>query len=157
MYRPTFYNEDSALPVYKWTTSSTHFSVEELARILLTDCVPQPKLCTKQPVRVCHNATFVVNLHSLDHQHDVRADENGVWIRKGSPIAYISVHTSGGHSKVFRRMSLGNHPNHYKLTRVYYRHSSSLDFQRIITTVHGKLIECGRPLLHVSISGVSHA
>ena len=32
-----------------------------LARVLLTDSVPKQKLYTKQPVRVCHNATFVVH------------------------------------------------------------------------------------------------
>lgn len=61
-YRPPSYCEDSDLPVYKWTTSNMHFSVEELARILLTDSVPKAKMCTKQPVHVCHNSTFVVDL-----------------------------------------------------------------------------------------------
>ena len=114
-----------------------HFSVEELARVLLTDSIPKQKLCTKQPVRVCNNATFVVDLNSLDHHQDIRADENGVWIRKGSPVAYVSVHTKDTQTKIFRRTSMGNHPNHFKITRICYRHSSSPDFQRIITTAYG--------------------
>ena len=89
-----------------------HFSVEELARILLTNSVPEQKLCTKQPVRVCHNATFVVDLNSLDHHQDIRANENGVWIWKGSPVAYVSVHTKDCQTNIFRRTNMGNHPNH---------------------------------------------
>ena len=30
----TYYNNNSSLPVYKWTTYQTHFSVEELAKEL---------------------------------------------------------------------------------------------------------------------------
>ena len=40
------------------------------------------KACTTQPVQVCHNVTFLVDLQ--DDPMDVRADENGVWDRKGS-------------------------------------------------------------------------
>ena len=45
---------------------------------------------------VCHNVAFVVNLHSLDDPKDLRADENGVWKRMGSPIAYVSIHRNHG-------------------------------------------------------------
>ena len=79
-----------------------HFSVEELAKILLTDSVSKQQVCRKQPVRVCHNAAFVVDLNSLDHHQDIRADENGVWIRKGSPVAYVSVHTKDNQTRIFR-------------------------------------------------------
>ena len=114
-----------------------HFSVEELAKILLTDSVSKQQVCRKQPVRVCHNAAFVVDLNSLDHHQDIRADENGVWIRKGSPVAYVSVHTKDNQTRIFRRTSMGYHPNHFKISRIYYRHSSSPDFQRIISTAYG--------------------
>ena len=138
--RPLNYNQDSKLPVYKWTSCNTHFPLEELARILLTDNVTtKEKVCTKQPVRVHHNTAFVVDVHSLDHPQDICADENGVWIRKGSPVAFVSIHTKDEETKIFKRSSLGNHPNHFKISRVYYRHASSPDFQRIITTAYGML------------------
>jgi len=138
--RPLTYNQDSELPVYKWTTSNTHFPLEGLARVLLTDDVPKEKVCMKQPVRVHHNASFVVDVHSLDHPQDIRADENGVWMRKGSPVAFVSIHTKDNKMKIFRQSSMGNHPNHFKISRVYYRHASSPDFQSIITTAYGMYI-----------------
>ena len=79
-----------------WTNSKTQFSVEELARLLLIkSTVPQSKICSKQPVRVSHNVSFVVDLNALDDPKDIRADENGVWQCNGSPVTYVSIH---GHS-----------------------------------------------------------
>ena len=133
-----FYDEDPSLPVYQWTKPKQHYSIEELANILIVNPVAKEKICTKQPVRVSQNVAFVVDLHSLDDPLDIRADENGVWNRKGSPVAYISVHTDSGKTRIFKRSRMGNHPHHFKVTRTYYRHSSSPDFSRIITTVNGE-------------------
>ena len=98
-------------------------------------------MCSTQPVHVCHNVAFLVDLHALDDSMDIRADENGVWDRKHSPVSYVSVHRNGSTTTVHKRNKLGSHSHHYKLTtRVYYLHSSSPDFTRIITTVNGKFI-----------------
>ena len=115
----------------------------DLAKLLVANPVLKEKICTKQPLRVCQNVSFIVDLHSLDDPHDIRADENGVWKRKGSPVAYVSIHTQkSGEKKVFKRSRICDHPHHYKLTRTYYRHTSSPDFTRIITTVHGERCFC---------------
>ena len=95
-------------------------------------------LCTKQPVQVCQNVAFVVDLQSVYDPLDIRADENGVWHLKGSPVAYGSIHTSSGNTRMLKRSKMGNHSHHYKLTRTCYRHTSSPDFTRINTTVHCK-------------------
>ena len=134
-----FYCGDHDLPVYRWTNSKTQFSAEELARILLIDsAVPQQKVCTKQPIHVCHNVAFVVDLHALDEPKDIRADENGVWQCNGSPVTYVSIHGQSTNTKIFRRQNMGSHSHHYKVSRTYYCHSSSPDFRRVITTVQGK-------------------
>ena len=123
--------------MYKWTHSQQHFSIEELGKILLGG-IPEEKICTSQPVLVCHNVAFVVNLHSLDDPKDLRADENGVWKRMGAPVAYVSLHKNHGSvPEIKRRTKMGNHSHHYKISRTYYRHSTSSDFRRIITTVQG--------------------
>lgn len=49
-----------------------------------------------------HNTAFVVNLDSLDAHNDIRADENGVWKRKGAPVGYVSLHGN----KVVRRTKM---------------------------------------------------
>ena len=76
--KPPYYNHNSALPVYKWNYSNYHYSIEELARILLTDSVTKEKLCSRQPTCVNNNASFAIDLDALDDYNDIRANENGV-------------------------------------------------------------------------------
>ena len=66
----------------------------------------------------CESVAFVVDLHSLDDPLDNHTDENGVWKRKGSPVAYVSLHTNSGKTTVFKRSRMGSHPNHYKVVLI---------------------------------------
>lgn len=116
-YGREFYNGDCTLPVYKWSRSREHYPLETLAKLLITDTVPSSSICSKQPVQVCRNASFVVDLHQLDDPADVRADENGVWKRKGSPVAYVSMHTNEGKTRFFRRAKAPTRSNQYKITQ----------------------------------------
>ena len=141
IHRCEYYNDNKMLPVFRKSSTREHYSIETLAKLLLdTDSsVAKGKraVCSTQPVQVCHNASFLVDLNSLADAMDIRADENGVWLRKGSPVTYVSIHKNGSSIAVHKRSKLGSHAHHYKITRVYYRHSSSPDFTRIITTVNG--------------------
>ena len=74
-----FYGRDPSLPVYKWTKPHQHFSVEELAKLLITNLVPKEKVCSKQPVRVCRKVPWssdkkarLVMSSSSDHPHLVK-------------------------------------------------------------------------------------
>ena len=137
--RKSFYNGDAELPVYKWDGSKEHYSLDFLADVLLNDSVPLSRVCSKQPVHVCRNVSFVVDLDMLDDPTDVRADENGVWMRQGSPVAYVSKHTKeGGKSRFFRRTKKPTQSHQFKITRTYYRHASSPDFTRMIVVAHGE-------------------
>ena len=139
---PSLYNGDDELPVYRWNRSKEQYTLDSLANVLLTDSVPPSSICSKQPVHVCRNVSFVVDLHKLDDPVDVRADENGVWVRKGSPVAYVSMHTKEGKTRFFRRTMKPTQPHQFKITRTYYRHASSPDFTRMIAVAHGKLLLC---------------
>ncbi len=131
-----FFNNDCQLPVYK--QGNQRFSLETLSEILLTDFVPFEKVCSKQPVQVSKNMSFAVDLYDLDDPVDIRADENGIWARKGSPVAYISLHTKDKKNIIHRRSKLGKLSTHFKVT--YYQHACSPDFNRIITVSYGKQV-----------------
>ena len=73
----------------------------------------------------------------MDDPKDIRADDNGVWVRTGSPVAYVSIHQTRESQEIHRRKKMKILPHHYKLTRTYYRHADSPDFKRIITTAEG--------------------
>ena len=137
---PSLYNGE--LPVYRWNQLKEHYTLDCLANVLLTDTVPPFSICSKQPVHVCRNVSFVVDLHKLDDPVDVRTDENGVWVRKGSPIAYVSVHSKKGKTRFFRRTKKPTQPHQFKITRTYYQHASSPDFTRMIAVAHGKVLLC---------------
>lgn len=133
-----YLNDDRCIPVYM--KGHQTFSLEALSEILLTNLVPPEKLCSKTPFQVEKNMSFVVDMHKLDNPADIRADENGIWIRKGSPVAFISLHQKPGKKAcIYRRSSLGNHKHHFKVTRSYWQHSCSPDFKRMIVTAHGIL------------------
>ena len=136
-----FYNGDDELPVYRWNGSKEHYSLDSLADVLLNDSVPLSRVCSKQPVHVCHNVSFVVDLEKLEAPTDVRADENGVWMRQGSPVGYVSKHIKEGKAKFFRRTKKPTHAHQFKITRTYYRHASSPDFTRMIVVAHGECIQ----------------
>lgn len=111
--------------------------------ILICQDMDQAKICTQQPVYICHNSSFVVDQTTLDDPDDLKADENGVWKRKGSPQSLTSAYTIiGTKRKVYRRSQMGSTIHHYKITRTYYHHSSSPDFRRTIVTVHSKHHVC---------------
>ena len=118
--------------------TNQHFSVEDLAQILLTKSVISSQICVEQPCYVQRNAAFVVDLHKLKDPLDIKADENGTWIRKGSPVAYVSIHKDKGVTSIFRRPKIGKYSHHFKISRTYYRHSCSPDFFRIIAMAYGK-------------------
>jgi len=110
---PSLYNGDDELPVYRWNQSKEHYTLDSLANVLLTDSVPPSSICSKQSVHICRNVSFVVDLHKLDDPVDVRADENGVWVWKGSPVAYVSMHTKKGKTRFFRTKKL-TQPHQFK-------------------------------------------
>ena len=133
-----YYNEDCNLPVYKFTKRGEKLGIEQLGEIMLFGNLDEKLVCCRQPTNVCHNSVFVVDLHMLIDPYDIRADDNGTWNRTGSPIAYVSVHEdSSGHKSLAKRSRLRQFPNHFKISRVYFKHSTSPDFKRIITTAEG--------------------
>ena len=65
-----------------------------MLRVLVV-AVPNNKICTQQPVYIQRDVSFVIDLNCLEDPRDIRTDENGSWIRKGSPVGYASVSTDG--------------------------------------------------------------
>jgi hypothetical protein len=123
-------------PVYKWTARNEHFSLRELVDILLLKNVPASSICSAQPSRVKKNVSFVVDLHQLNNPRDIRADENGVWLRKGAPVAYISLQQKDGEISVHKVNSMSSVSTSFKIVRSYYRHSASPDFSRTIAMAY---------------------
>ena len=73
--------------------------------MLICGDVSKEKICCMQPVNVSSNVSFVVNIEALDNPNDLKADDVGVWERKGSPVAYVSVYKRNGKNEIYQGQS----------------------------------------------------
>ena len=59
--------------------------------VLVCKNISKDRICSTHPINVVSNVSFVVDVQSLDDPNDLKADENDVWERQGSPATYISI------------------------------------------------------------------
>ena len=88
---------DEGLPI--WQTGIKSLSSIKIIRHLLFERnFIAPWICSKQPLSVNKNATFIIDQSKLPTRNDVFADDMGVWRHTGSPSQYFKVkkNDSGG-------------------------------------------------------------
>ena len=124
-----YFDGDPQTPFY--LEESPSFAVEDIVHIFFD--VDENRICTKQPIGCRKSATFVVDVRSLGHCDDIRADDLGVWDNKGVRRNYFSI--SFGNSGNIRRLrNLGTKPPTvqrkaiYSLKRIYWRHNDEQQF-----------------------------
>ena len=143
-----FYNDDLTLPVYNRLGKG--LSAKEIYSIIL-EGPSNHRVCTKRPVRVQHNATFVIDLE-LVNIGDLTADDNGVYIDISCPVKSHKVKFEAGKvsSVVEWHGGTTDPPNGdmFYLKRQYGTHKGTkekadVQFKRIISTVkdgHGRYL-----------------
>ncbi len=72
----SFYNNDKALPIFN-TGKKARYTIPEAAKILLKSETTQK--CTKTPLRVRKNMSFLVNTGNYQRWEDVKSDMNGTY------------------------------------------------------------------------------
>ena len=93
----SYFQGDKELPI--WWIGAKSWSSGEILRCLLCEREQvEPWICSKQPLSVIRNATFIIDLAKLPSKNDIFADDMGVWKHTGSPSQYFQVHKdeSGG-------------------------------------------------------------
>lgn len=73
--------EDHDLPVF--LQASTGYSLSDLVDILMSNSLPEEKVCMVQPLGVNRNCTFIIDL-DLVRVEDIKADELGLWKSNGT-------------------------------------------------------------------------
>lgn len=113
----------------------------ELVNILLTE---QTSVCTKAPVGVRENATYIVDTSKLKSPDGIRADDLGVWVNNGVRRVWLTCKVSGqivsNVTVVGRKKPSGTTTAHYQLVRSYFYHKHSKDFRRSIFQLFGKCV-----------------
>lgn len=72
------YNNDPALPIFQ-SGKRERYTVSEAARILMQN--DETKKCTKTPLKVRRNMSFLIDVKSFKHWEDVKSDMNGSYSR----------------------------------------------------------------------------
>ena len=72
------YNNDPALPILQ-SGKRERYTVSEAARILMQN--DETKKCTKTPLKVRRNMSFLIDVKSFKHWEDVKSDMNGSYSR----------------------------------------------------------------------------
>ena len=126
-----YFRDDTALPIY--STRSSSYSASDLCDILLSDDL---NACRLQPLGVTDNASFVIDLDSVQFE-DLKADDLGVWKSTGVKRSDFII-TSKGETRFQVGRSRGS--AHYTLLRRYYVHGTCPSFHRLIVSIEGELV-----------------
>lgn len=134
-----FLHEDREVPIF---SSATHYSYKEAVNIMLNPSMN--KICSKHPLRVECNATFLVDLSKLDHADDMKADDCGHWIHNGRKTTKLVVWKNGSSitrvssTTKSRKSPPDENSEIYSLIRIYYNHDPYSDFKRTFYYLYGK-------------------
>lgn len=128
-----YFREDKSLPIHSRVSSG--YPVGIIVKLLLTDGVQE--CCTAQPLGVAENASFIIDLDSVNFQ-DLKADDLGVWSPTGTKKTFFRFSSSGILKFSNKRPSDHTGSAYFTLTRRYYVHRSYEQFHRQIADIEGR-------------------
>jgi hypothetical protein len=124
---PQLYDDDPALPVYRWGLSKV-VSTDEIATILLGGNVDEARVATKVPTNVSKNTSFIIDTTKLHHDQDVQCDDLGAWHYTRTKKFGYSLDDTGA---VHREDDLADNPQ-YELSRQFFKNKSLPSLRKII-------------------------
>ena len=97
------------------------------------------RICSKKPLSVMENSSFVIDTSKLDHPDDWKFDEHGSWMNNGNSgfSCFVSQNGVTGITAMARRerdrkdLQAGQ----YLFLRTYWKHKKYSDFRRQAVTV----------------------
>jgi hypothetical protein len=124
-------------PVFSWQNKA--YTSEQLVQILLGN-YEQENTCICQPINVCHNVSFIVDINTLQHQDDLKCDYMGAWKHNGSPKRWFRVEDEQGRKKISALYTKQptNEADVYELRRTYYKNCSDDSVRKIVSKLCGK-------------------
>lgn len=135
-----FLHGDKSVPIF---SSRTHYNYSEAVEILLSR-EHKERVCTKHPIAVEENASFLVDLDKLAHVDDIKSDDCGHWKHNGRKTMKVAVWNNK--SKITKVVStsktIHSPPDEnsklYTLSRVYYVNDPHSDFKRTYYYLYGE-------------------
>ena len=109
------------------------YSAEWILKILLDPNISASVICTVRPVDITKSATYVVDIHKLEHPSDIKNDNFGKWEHSGShPLCFRVQVESDDHLYVEKCAAGATGDNVVLLRRLHSVHPSNNKFKRMI-------------------------
>ena len=137
-----FYNNDPALPVYRWGLLNG-LATDDVAAILLKEQIHLTKIATRVPTCISKNTAFVVDSTKLLNGEDIRCDDMGSWIYTGSKTFSYYLDEDG---KVHRDSE--NHKE-YQLSRQFFKNKSLPSLRKVIITAQNVISKIANDLCFI--------
>eukprot|EP00794_Sanderia_malayensis_P019660 gene19660-21607_t len=125
------YNGNVATPIFQRRKSAC--SAKEIISILLLE-LESHHLCTRAPLNVAHNVSFVIDTSCLKKFDDIKCDSMGSWKRTGSPLRLFTVENDvDGHVLSVCREDAKNERSVLSVKQIYYVNKSDQDVHKTIS------------------------
>ena len=114
------YNNDPALPVYRWGLTNG-LATDDVAAILLKEQIHLTQIAPRVPTCISKNTAFVLDSTKLRNSEDIRCDDMGTWTYTGSKMfPYYTDEDGKAHSG--DNSVADNSENHkkYQLSRQFF-------------------------------------
>ena len=125
------YMDDPDVPLYSEVASP--YNSSELIGILMNKNLSSDKVCGSRPLGVNDNVLIGLDRVRFD---DLKADDLGSWIQKGSKHTTFRLDNEG--NIYYNQGNVRGNKGYYTLLRRYYAHGTCSTFHRLIITIEGK-------------------
>ena len=106
------------------------YSQEEIVHILCDPKLEPSLICSTHPVSVENNVAFIIDMSKLKNPSDVRSDDLGEWICKGSRILKFTIKLTSNSCTLVSFLSTD--ALEISVRRQYFVNGSDSDLHRMI-------------------------
>ena len=111
------------------------FTLSELVDILISESLPEEKVCKVQPLGVNHHCTFIIDLNSVSTE-DMKADDQWFWKSNGTHQSYFKLNRRN--FAEFLKAAPAQAAGHFVIICRYLVHHTYSKFRQCIVEIRGK-------------------
>ena len=124
-------NGDARIPIY--LHENVPCMTAKIAKLIIKGEQEQTLICTRNPLQVESNASFLISWKSIGHWKDPLADMLGHWVHIRTKKSYFKVHSSNDITSVVEQ-EFGQEDT-FLAQRFIYLHRESKDFHRVFVSI----------------------
>ena len=142
---PEYYNGDRSLPIFMRIKPNKKrlFTYEDVVMAILWPNLSKKHVCSRVPVAISHNVSFLVDTSKLGDSQDVLSDDMGSWKNNRVDNIVVKVRKTNEEVRSVEKVkgsvvpASGGSNRYYTLKRVYRTLNIDSTLKKIIATVSG--------------------